>query len=413
MTISMQDNSLGSVAQLREFVKLSKSAVFKSTNRDEAYAWIGQTLGRFRYHSETKKHKGIIKHYLIMMTGYSETQIDRLIARKKHTGRVFVKERTQPTFPRVYTPEDVALLADVDAAESYRNGKATKKTLADMYAVYGDQRFKRLSAISVSHLYNLRKTRIWQSRSMHYEKTKPTPVAIGARKKPAPEGKPGFLRVDSVHQGDFDKEKGVYHVNLVDEVTQWEIVGCVEGISEYFLAPLLRDLLDQFPFVVRGFHSDNGSEYINKVVARLLGALLIEQTKSRARKTNDNALVEGKNGAVIRRHMGYMHIPRKYARLINEFDRNHLNPYLNFHRQCAFPEQRMDERGKVRIVYKNYRTPCEQLLSLQNVTQYLKPGVTKEALMSTQMAQSHLASAKAMQEAKHRLFIKIKNQVAH
>lgn len=409
MTISMKDDSIVSVAQLREFVKLSKDAVFQSTDRGEAYEWIGRTLGKFRYHSETKKHKGIIKRYIIMMTGYSETQIDRLIRRKKETGLVIQRERTQPTFPRVYTPEDVALLAEVDAAEAYRNGKATKKTFADMYGLYGDARFERLSKISVSHLYNLRTTRIYQSRSLHYEKTKPTPVAIGIRKKPEPQGKPGYLRVDSVHQGDRDKEKGVYHINLVDEVVQWEIVGCVEGISELFLRPLLEGALSQFPFRILGFHSDNGSEYINKVVAKLLYTLLIEQTKSRSRHTNDNALVEGKNGAVIRRHMGYMHIPRKYARLINEFYQSRFNPYLNFHRQCAFPEKDMDLRGKIRITYNNYHTPCEKLLSLESVEEYLKSGVTREALTEIQMKQSHLGAAKEMQEAKHRLFTKISN----
>lgn len=413
MTISMQDNSLVSVAQLRELVKLSKSAVFQSTDRDEAYEWIGRTLGKFRYHSETKKNKGVIKRYLMAMTGYSETQIDRLIARKKETGRVFVKERTQPTFPRVYTPEDIVLLAEVDAAEAYRNGNATKKTLGDMYRVYGDHRFERLAKISVSHLYNLRGTRVYQSRSTHYDHTKPASVAIGIRKKPTPVGKPGYLRVDSVHQGDRDKEKGVYHINLVDEVAQWEIVGCVEGISEQFMKPLLEDALSQFPFRVLGFHSDNGSEYINKVVAKLLYTLLIEQTKSRSRHTNDNALVEGKNGAVIRRHMGYMHIPKKYGRLINEFYRNYFNPYLNFHRQCAFPEKQTDERGKIRIIYKDYRTPCEKLTSLESVEEYLKPGITMETLARTQMAQSHLAAAKEMQEAKHRLFTNIKDQMVY
>ena len=54
---------------------------------------------------------------------------------------------------------------------------------------------------------------------MHYTKTKPAPVKIGERTKPINNGQPGFLRVDSVHQGDKDGEKGVYHINLVDEVT--------------------------------------------------------------------------------------------------------------------------------------------------------------------------------------------------
>lgn len=406
MTIGMNDDSLVSVAQLREFVKLSKGAVFSSTNREEAYEWIGRTLGKFRYFRESKKHRSIIKAYLHTMTGYSETQIDRLIARKKETGRVVARERTQPTFPRIYTIEDIALIVEVDNAEGRRTGGALKKTLADMYALYGDTRFERLSKISVSHLYNLRGTRVYQSRSLTYEKTVAVSRDIGIRKKPRPEGNPGYLRVDSVHQGDSVKEKGVYHVNLVDEVTQAEIVATVEGISEQFLTPALKEALETFPFVIKGFHSDNGSEYINQVVAALLSKLLIEQTKSRSRKTNDNALVEGKN-VIIRKQFGHAHIPKKHASLIHEFNRAHLNPYLFFHRQCAFADELVDERGKIRKVYNTYRTPCEKLLLIENVERCLKPGITKEALRARMLGKTHLAAAQEMQEAKKQLFAEI------
>jgi transposase InsO family protein len=236
-------------------------------------------------------------------------------------------------------------------------------------------------------------------------------VDIGIRKKPRPDGKPGFLRVDSVHQGDLDKHKGVYHINLVDEVTQDEIVVTVEGISEEFLRPVLAVALEDFPFVIVGFHSDNGSEYLNKRVAALLQKLLIEQTKSRSRRTNDNALVEGKNAAVVRKHFGYVHIPRKYAALINAFNRRYLNLYLFFHRQCAFADDVVDERGKIKKVYKTYLTPCEKLLSIPAVEQYLKPGITKESLRATLLHQTHLAAAQEMQKAKQQLFKEIKRRM--
>ena len=121
------------------------------------------------------------------------------------------------------------------------------------------------------------------NKSLIYTKTNPTTVPIGERRKPNPYDKPGFIRVDSVHQGDSDKQKGVYHVNLVDEVTQVEIMVAVEKISEYYLVPALVDALDQFPFTILNFHSDNGSEYINKKVSKLLNKRKIEQTKSRSR----------------------------------------------------------------------------------------------------------------------------------
>ena len=62
-----------------------------------------------------------------------------------------------------------------------------------------------------------------------------------------------------MHSPEQEGEKGAYSINVVDEVTQWQVVGCVERISENFLIPLLEGLFEQFPFVIRGFHSDNGS----------------------------------------------------------------------------------------------------------------------------------------------------------
>lgn len=407
MTIGMNDDSVVSIAQLREFQKLSHCATFIRKSDAEAYEWIGRTLSKFEYARLRKRDRSVVKRYLITMTGYSETQIDRLIRRKKDWGRVLKKKRTQPTFARIYTSEDVALLVEVDNAEGRRTGGAVKKTLEDMYHVYNDERFVRLSNISVAHIYNLRGTRQYTTKSLTYTRTQATSTSIGIRKRPQPFGKPGYVRVDSVHQGDLDKKKGVYHLNLVDEVTQGEVVVTVEGISEQFLLPALEEALEQFAFVVIGFHSDNGSEYINKKVARLLSKLLIEQTKSRARRTNDNALVEGKNAAVVRRHFGYAHIPKKFAPLMNEFNHMYLNPYLNYHRMCAFAREEIDARGKIKKIYDTHLSPVGKLLSIEHAERYLKPGVTVELLTATMHAKSHLAAAQEMQNAKSELFKKI------
>ncbi|MCC7173669.1 MAG: transposase family protein [Bryobacterales bacterium] len=187
----------------------------------------------------------------------------------------------------------------------------------------------------MAHLYRLRQSRSYRQQRVRYQKTRPTAVAIGERRRPDPQGRPGFLRVDTVHQGDRDGEKGLYHINAVDEVTQWQIVGATAHISEAWLEPVLAALLEQFPFQRRSFHSGNGSEFINQTVARLLNKLLVEQTKSQPRHSNDNGLVEGKNGAVIRKHIGYGHIAAEHAEAFQAFYREHFNPYLNFHRPCG------------------------------------------------------------------------------
>ena len=196
----------------------------------------------------------------------------------------------------------------------------------------------------------------------------------------------------------------MYHINLVDEVTQWEIIGCVEGISEQFLSPLLKELLARFPFVILNFHSDNGSEYINYVVAEILKKLLIEQTKSRSRRTNDNALVESKNGAVIRKHMGRNYIQKKEARGINKFLGDYMDDYLNFHRPCGFSTDYIDQKGKIKKKYETYLTPYEKLISLPDFEQYLKPEISPASLEEISKLQSDNESAQKMQNYKQKLF---------
>jgi hypothetical protein len=229
-------------------------------------------------------------------------------------------------------------------------------------------------------------------------------VAIGERRPPKPEGKPGYLRVDTVHQGDQDGLKGVYHINAVDEVTQWQVVGATPQISEAFLLPVLESMMAQFPFTIHGFHSDNGSEFINHTVARLLEKLRIEQTKSRPRRANDNGLAESKNGAVIRKHMGYGHIASAHAEAVNTFYAKHFNPYLNFHRPCGQPELVEGEKGKRRRVYRWYATPWEVLRQLPGVSSYLRPELTVDALNTVAKAETDTRAARDMQEARRKLF---------
>ncbi|MBI5138901.1 MAG: transposase family protein [Candidatus Vogelbacteria bacterium] len=278
-----------------------------------------------------------------------------------------------------------------------------------MYHIYGDCRFERLANLSVSHLYNLKRSEVFRTKSLTYTKTNPTTVAIGERRKPEPNGIPGFIRIDSVHQGDLEKEKGVYYINLVDEVTQYEVVVSVQKISEQYLVPALLEALNLFPFEIKNFHSDNGSEYINHVVARLLEKLRIHQTKSRSRHSNDNALAEGKNGAIIRTVMGYAHIPQKFAFRINQFCRDYLTPFLNFHRPCAFAVDVVDAKGKVVRTYPQsaYQTPWQKLRSLLNIESFLKPGVTLTSLETLAEKQTHLAAATDVETARAQLFKEI------
>ncbi len=187
------------------------------------------------------------------------------------------------------------------------SGAVIKKLCERACTVFDETDYENIATISVSHLYNLRGSSGYQKQRRSFDKTRSRQIAISERRKPNAEGKPGYIRVDTVHQGDQDGVKGVYHINAVDEVTQYEVVLSCSRISEQFLIPVLTEMLETFPFNISSFHADNDSEYINYQVAKLLNKLHIERTKSRSRQSYDNALAESKNASVVRKTFGYSH----------------------------------------------------------------------------------------------------------
>jgi transposase InsO family protein len=412
----MNINELKTIEQLEKFLEGTQAVIFSIEKEQEnRYAWIQSTLIRFSYLLSGKYEKGIIKRYTLKVTGYSRQQFTRFALQYKKNGRVQQGNRTTKTsFKRLYTPADIRLLAHVDEWHGTLSGPATKKLCERAYTIFKQQEFERLANISVGHIYNLRKSTGYKRQRWLYDNTKPKASSIGERRKPRPDGKPGYIRIDTVHQGDLDGAKGVYHINAVDEVTQFEVVCTVGKISEQFLIPVLEELLNIFPFKIRGFHSDNGSEYINQYVVALLEKLHVEFTKSRPRHSNDNALAECKNGAIVRKVLGYMHIPQYWADKMNEFNKKYLNPYINYHRPCFFVEIETDAKGKQRkkYPYDMMMTPYEKFKSLPNSAEYLREGLTFEMLDLIEKQKTDNEAAKAMHNARNKLYQIINNQKA-
>lgn len=407
MKAIMKLDDLTTIERLRDFLSGTQAVAFVvNGGKDASYRWIQGELVRFCYLSCSRQDKGVVIRYLMKVSGYSRQQITRLVSQYRDTGKLQRRHRTVAGFARRYTLEDIRLLAAMDERHEQPCGPAMKKLCERAYAVFGQREYERLATLSISHLYNLRQSPTYTQQRRHFEKTRPRASTIGERRKPRPDGQPGYIRIDTVHQGDQDKQKGVYHINAVDEVTQFEVVYSVEKISERCLVPALEQMLETFPFTVLGFHSDNGSEYVNRHVATLLDKLRVEFTKSRSRHSNDNALAESKNAAVVRKQFGYGHIPQRYAPLINDFNRKYLNPYLNFHRPCLFPETRLDTRGKERKVYRygNLMTPYDKLRSLPGAKDCLKPGVTLETLDAVAVQINDNQAADQLQKARQKLF---------
>ena len=414
MVIDMNEAQVCSLEQVLQVLAGTQALEFRQAEDDEGrYAWVESVLGRLNYRVLPRGDRGPVLAYLQRLSGYSRAQITRLVSRWVG-GKRLVKEYRAPehAFARRYTPADVALLAEVDRAMNTLSGPATACVLRRQRDVFGDARFARLGAISVGHLYNLRNSAPYRAHRVVLTKTRPTKaVTIGVRKAPAPDGRAGFIRIDSVHQGDLDGTKGLYHVNAVDCVTQWEVVATVHTISEAHLLPVIEQMLEQFPFEILGFHADNGSEYVNHKVAKMLDKLRIEFTRSRPRQSNDNGLAETKNGAVVRKLFGYTHIPQRHATRFNVFCVEYLNPFLNFHRPCLYATDVADPKkpGRIKRVYrpKNAMTPLDKLTSLPAVTTFLRPGITLEHLHALAMALTDVQAAEELCEARAALFKRV------
>jgi len=406
----MTDSELRTVDDIKTFLKHSSKLVFRRESRSEAYVWIEKTLMRLKYFKLKKAAKGTVRAYLKLITGYSRSQVARLIDVFFNTDRVQVKKHKRHTFPRIYADSDIQLLARTDELHEFPNGNAIKVTLNRM--AKSDPRYANIRKVSVSHIYNLRKKPVYRRTTMRFEKTRPTTIAIGLREKPQPQGRPGFIRVDSVHQGDKGKVKGLYHINSVDEVTQFEIIGAVKDLTEKHMLPILERMIEEYPFAILGFHADNGSEYINHKVAELLNRLLIRLTKSRPRHSNDNGLPESKNGSIIRKWFGYLFIDASHVERINDFYFDWFNRYLNFHRPCAFASISVDHKGKVSKKYplEDYRTPYQKLRALPKAARYLKKGLSFKQLDAFAAAYTDNQIATIIQTKRKELFDEIFNQ---
>lgn len=411
----MKLENLRNIDQIERFLDGTIDCSYEViSSKVERYQWIQKTLIRLKYMTLGRKDKGVVIQFIMKISSYSRQQLTRLIKQYVTTGKIVCRPQANRGFARHYTNEDIILLSEFDQLHQTPCGAVLKKLLERIYHQTNDDRYKRLASISASHIYNLRASTTYQQKRRHFTKTKSKESNIGKRQKPQPNNLPGYLRVDTVHQGDQDKKKGVYHVNLVDEETQFEISFSTEKISEAFMIPGLELALNKLPFKIRGFHSDNGSEYINKSVALLLDKLNIEFTKSRSRKSNDNALAESKNASVIRNHFGYSHIPQEWAAELNTTVHEPLYRYQNFHRPCFFPITVVDKKGKEKkkYLFENLMTPYEKLISLDGIEAHLKEGVTLKSLNEFAKEMTDTQAAKQLQQSKKQVFGDIFKQTA-
>jgi len=145
---------------------------------DDAYGLIERVLSARQYGMLSKVEK--LSGFLRKITGLSRAQINRLITRGKRTRHVVRQSSpARPRFPRLYTAADVALLAETDAAQDDLSGPAVRRLFRRSQEVFGDSRYRRLANISVSHLYNLRRSTGYRRQRVKVQPTQPRKISIG------------------------------------------------------------------------------------------------------------------------------------------------------------------------------------------------------------------------------------------
>lgn len=403
MKVTMDDSRLTTIIQLKEFLKGSAKLVVSLADSplEEKYEFLEKTVKQFVYQKLSKKDKRVVILYLRKITGYKHSQLFRLIERCQ-TGNLTKQAYHRIKPHRIYTSDSIKLLEKTDEVHLRLSEGATKEILRREYEVFGHGQYQTIARISHAHITNLRHSQGYKNFWINHTKARQIP--IGLTQPPENFGRPGSIRIDSVSQ------KDVYHINSVDEIVQWEVAFCVPQLSEACMLPALTEIFDQYPFHIFNFHSDRGRETINYLVSELLQRLLIKQTKNRSYHSGDNALVETKNGSVIRKNMGWEHINQNMCDEINRYYKDYFNPYLNYHRPCAFPTIVTDEKGKKAKIYELYQTPYEHLKSLPDGEKYLQKGVTFEQLDQIAYSHSDNEFATIMREEERELFAKIRQE---
>ena len=394
----MDIKHLDSLEQLRRFVKGSRQFTLKVKTIEDRYEIIERMIDKFDYPRLSRKEKHVVLVALKIFTGYKHSQLHRLIDACLQ-GKLSPKKYIRVNIHRTYTGYDIGLLEKTDELHYRLSAAATHEIMRREYELFRKKEYENVSRISFSHINNLRESARYKAKYLHHTQARQIP--IGETAKPNPNNSPGSIRVDTVSQND------VFHINSIDEITQWEVVVCVPQITEHYLMPALQSMINQYPFKIFNFHSDRGSEFINRIVEHLLNKLLIHQTKSRSRHCNDNALVEGKNGSVIRKNLGFFHVNQSLVDKFNDFFKDWFNPYLNYHRPCGFvTEVITDFKGREKKIYGQYTTPYEKLkeVSKEQNRNFLEKGKTFEELDRIAYNMSDNEFARLMRKHQYELF---------
>lgn len=190
------------------------------------------------------------------------------------------------------------------------------------------------------------------------------------------ETRPGYLEADTVaHCGNSIAGMFAYTVNMVDIATGWSIQRAMWGKGEHGVLEALKTIEGTLPFQIKGFDSDNGSEFLNWPLLRYFKhrKFPVTYTRSRAYHKNDNAHIEGKNWTLIRQYLGYERFENpKIVKLLNDFYMTDFYNFINFFLPTSKLIIKQRIGSKTIKKYDKPQTPYERLLKVKLIDKDVK-----------------------------------------
>lgn len=191
---------------------------------------------------------------------------------------------------------------------------------------------------------------------------------------------PGHMQGDTVaHCGDRLWGRHAWTVNLTCEVSGWSAQRAVGEKSAEFVRDAIISIRNELPFLMRGFHCDNGSEFLNEVMLKYFDDPNsgVTFTHGRAYKKNDQAHVEQKNFTHVRQVFGYERIEGAgLVAMMNDVYKNEHYLLQNF----FVPQMKLVEKVRVGARYRKKhdkpQTPYRRLMESPRIPRQIKDRLT-------------------------------------
>ena len=180
---------------------------------------------------------------------------------------------------------------------------------------------------------------------------------------------PGYVEADLVaHCGTNVSGSYLHTLTMTDVVTGWTECQALLFRGQEAVVRAISQLTEQMPMPLLGLDTDNGSEFLNNVLLDYCTHHGIDFTRCRAYKKNDQCFVEQKNGAIVRRFVGYDRFEGIEAcRILTELYR-HLRLYINFFQPSLKLISKQRQGSRVVKKYDQAQTPYQRVLAAQNIS---------------------------------------------